>query len=197
MEYFLDPRSKPFYWTLTLYAKLWWPILCHRWLIVPKCRIFCKLLILAVKTIGSFMGEVIGKIARIETFSEIFKHHILLIGLWVIKKPKDVIFVAKSTFPCQPMRCIFELTIKIANVPFVAKLSHAHGYFKATYELIRVSYSGLFSASHIVWKLAKMSHLDFPNFGIFTKFLPKKHSLTANFRFSKVDILGIFTKFCP
>ena len=76
------------------------------------------------------------------------KMYLALTDLWVIRKPKDVRFAEKSTFPCQPMRCIYELTIKIANVPFVVKLSHAHGCFKDTYELTQVHYSeGLFSAS--------------------------------------------------
>ena len=36
------------------------------------------------------------------------------------------------------MRCIYKLTIKITNVPFVTKLSHGHGVLKNTYELIQV-----------------------------------------------------------
>ena len=69
------------------------------------------------------------------------------IALWMIRKPRNVQFAGKSTFPCRPMPCIYELTIKIANAPFVAKLSRGLGCFKATYELTQVlKISILFSA---------------------------------------------------
>ena len=80
------------------------------------------------------------------------------IALWMIKKPKNVQFAGKSTFPCRPMPCIYELTIKIANAPFVAKLSRGLGCFKATYELTQVlKISILFSA---------FSSIDFPPFQV-------------------------------
>ena len=80
------------------------------------------------------------------------------IGLWMIRKPKNVQFAGKSTFPCRPMPCIYELTIKIANAPFVAKLSRGLGCFKATYELTQVlKISILFSA---------FSSIDFPSFQV-------------------------------
>ena len=89
------------------------------------------------------------------TWLDINKH----IGLWMIRKPKNVQFAGKSTFPCRPMPCIYELTIKIANAPFVAKLSRGLGCFKATYEPTQVlKISILFSSA--------FSSIGFPPFQV-------------------------------
>ena len=54
------------------------------------------------------------------------------------KKPNDVRFAIRFTFPCLHSLCTCEPIIRTANVQFVAKPFHAHGYCKVTSELTRV-----------------------------------------------------------